>query len=107
MKVTVYSSDPIEDALRVVGSMYGVQITVSESEGQSSRRTQAPTSQPRSGKHGKAAAAAGTASKRRTARPAKVVSIAEVRAWARANGHQVSDRGRIPAQVVAAYTAAV
>ncbi len=31
---------------------------------------------------------------------------AEIRAWARANGHEVSDRGRIPADVVAAYEAA-
>lgn len=29
-----------------------------------------------------------------------------VREWARANGVQVSDRGRIPAQVLAAYEAA-
>lgn len=29
-----------------------------------------------------------------------------VREWANANGHQVSDRGRIPAEVQAAYQAA-
>lgn len=29
-----------------------------------------------------------------------------VREWARANGHEVSDRGRIPADLVAAYEAA-
>ena len=29
-----------------------------------------------------------------------------IRAWARANGHDVSDRARIPAAVVAAYHAA-
>lgn len=28
---------------------------------------------------------------------------AEVRAWARANGHDVSDRGKIPAAVLKAY----
>ncbi|MFC3690529.1 Lsr2 family protein [Aquipuribacter hungaricus] len=31
---------------------------------------------------------------------------ATVREWARANGHPVSDRGRIKAEVMAAYTAA-
>jgi hypothetical protein len=31
---------------------------------------------------------------------------AEIREWARANGHQVSDRGRVPARVVEAYDAA-
>ncbi|WP_456093719.1 histone-like nucleoid-structuring protein Lsr2 [Nocardioides jensenii] len=33
-------------------------------------------------------------------------NAAEVRAWARENGHDVPDRGRIPADVRAAYTAA-
>ncbi len=31
---------------------------------------------------------------------------AEIRSWARANGHQVNERGRIPAAVVDAYRAA-
>jgi hypothetical protein len=33
-------------------------------------------------------------------------STAEIRAWARANGHAVADRGRLPAAAVAAYMAA-
>ncbi|HEY0638998.1 MAG TPA: Lsr2 family protein [Pseudonocardiaceae bacterium] len=40
---------------------------------------------------------------------ARVRSRAEteaIRNWARANGHQISDRGRIPASVISAYTAA-
>ncbi|MFW5469513.1 histone-like nucleoid-structuring protein Lsr2 [Knoellia sp. CPCC 206435] len=32
--------------------------------------------------------------------------LAAVRAWAKENGHQVSDRGRINARVLAAYEAA-
>ena len=31
---------------------------------------------------------------------------ADVRAWARENGHEVSSRGRIPAEVLQAYAAA-
>ena len=31
---------------------------------------------------------------------------AEIRAWARENGYEVSDRGRVPADVMAAYEAA-
>jgi hypothetical protein len=31
---------------------------------------------------------------------------AAVRTWAKDNGHEVSERGRIPAAVIAAYTAA-
>ena len=30
----------------------------------------------------------------------------DIREWARANGHEVSDRGRVPASVKAAYEAA-
>jgi hypothetical protein len=32
--------------------------------------------------------------------------VAAIRNWARANGYEVSDRGRIPAEVEAAYNAA-
>jgi hypothetical protein len=32
--------------------------------------------------------------------------LAAIRDWARANGHSVADRGRIPASVIDAYTAA-
>ncbi len=34
------------------------------------------------------------------------VDTTAVRVWARDNGHQVSDRGRIPAEIMAAYEAA-
>ncbi len=46
--------------------------------------------------------------RRRSARsePRAVSSAAEVREWARANGYQVSDRGRVPADVQEAYDAA-
>jgi hypothetical protein len=41
---------------------------------------------------------------RRGASPSRDLSA--VRAWARANGHAVSDRGRVPAAVLEAYDAA-
>jgi len=44
----------------------------------------------------------GGARRRRTAGP----DLAAVRNWARANGHAVSDRGRVPATVLDAYSAA-
>jgi hypothetical protein len=37
---------------------------------------------------------------------APVRDLSEVREWARANGHAVSDRGRVPAAVLEAYDAA-
>ncbi len=35
--------------------------------------------------------------------PTKRTDLADVREWARANGHQVSDRGRISGEIQAAY----
>jgi hypothetical protein len=43
---------------------------------------------------------------RRSAANAGGTSAKEVREWARANGHDVPDRGRIPAEVRSAYDAA-
>ena len=40
------------------------------------------------------------------ARPKSDLDLGAIREWARANGHTVSDRGRIPATVVEAYNAA-
>ncbi len=50
----------------------------------------------------------GRASSRRGARAKSGGSTdtAAIREWARKNGHQVSDRGRVPATVVEAYRAA-
>ena len=45
----------------------------------------------------------------RSARPKRsgnsAVDLAAVRAWAKENGHQVSDRGRLPKAVLDAYSA--
>ncbi|WP_426242710.1 histone-like nucleoid-structuring protein Lsr2 [Nocardioides sp. LHG3406-4] len=49
-----------------------------------------------SGRRGRRSAAASTSG----------VNAKEVRAWARANGHSVPERGRIPADVREAYDAA-
>ena len=46
------------------------------------------------------------ASVRKTARRAARTDLAAVRDWAKSNGHQVSDRGRISAAVQQAYDAA-
>lgn len=48
-------------------------------------------------------AARGTAAKRRTSSSSETAAI---RAWAKDNGHAVSERGRIPAAVIEAYNAA-
>lgn len=43
-----------------------------------------------------------TAARRGTA-SARRADVSAVRAWARANGHAINDRGRVPAAVQAAY----
>lgn len=46
----------------------------------------------------------GRRSRRGSSGPAR--DLGAIRAWARANGHAVSDRGRVPAAVLEAYDAA-
>jgi nucleoid-associated protein Lsr2 len=43
---------------------------------------------------------------RRRGRASRGSQAGDVRAWARANGYQVSERGRISAEIQAAYSAA-
>jgi hypothetical protein len=43
---------------------------------------------------------------RRGQRSSGSPSAAEIRSWAREHGHQLSDRGRVPAEVREAYNAA-
>lgn len=51
----------------------------------------------------------GSAARRRPSGPAAARPVrdrertAAIREWARANGHEISDRGRIPSTVIAAY----
>lgn len=46
------------------------------------------------------------ASKPAARRPASGTDTTAIREWARSNGHQVSERGRIKAEVIEAYNAA-
>lgn len=41
--------------------------------------------------------------RRRTSKPAEASSTSEIRAWALANGHDVSSRGRVSAEVREAF----
>ena len=45
----------------------------------------------------------GTRASRASSTAAPAVDLADVREWARANGYEVSDRGRIPKHVMEAY----
>lgn len=54
-----------------------------------------------------AARKVGRGSARRPRKAAGPVrDLGAIRSWARANGHEVSDRGRVPAAIIEAYEAA-
>ncbi|MGI8665329.1 MAG: histone-like nucleoid-structuring protein Lsr2 [Jatrophihabitans sp.] len=55
---------------------------------------------------GRAPAAAATGRRRATGAADRRADLAAIRTWARENGHEVSDRGRISVDVQEAYDAA-
>jgi len=110
LKLTLDSSEPLEDAMRVVGALYGVTLTVSGDEQGASKPAQnrKATRKPSAARKARPAAPATSvdaeASRKRTAsRAAGSPRNAEVRSWARQHGMMVSDRGRVPASVMTAY----
>ena len=115
MKVTIDSSEPLDDALRVLGALYDVTLVVSPSVADSLGEAQEdiPARPVRAGAR---ASRRGTAKERplrtpkgrggRARKNVAPVRTAELRTWARDNGYAVSDRGRVAASVVQAYDAA-
>ncbi|MGB8381440.1 MAG: histone-like nucleoid-structuring protein Lsr2 [Dermatophilaceae bacterium] len=121
MKITIDSSEPLTDAIRVVGALYNVSLTqANESTGvredggglsvtrgyarpngkpATPTRRQAP--RPPAQKPVRAPVAA---TRRKSA--AKAADPGEIRAWAKANGHTVNDRGPLPGALRAAFAAA-
>lgn len=119
MKLTLDSSDPLEDATRVIGALYGVTLAVSPNEADDRSSVDQQKGAPETtkkpvGRKRAAKRAAGTgASARARARAVDTTRAgsagpalsnnADVRSWARQTGLTISDRGRIPTSVVAAY----
>ncbi|MBO0880484.1 MAG: Lsr2 family protein [Mycobacterium sp.] len=104
MKITVDSSESLDDVLRVVGAAYGVNVGVVESDGAMVAERPSSTRRPR--RAGRTQRASAAARPRRRRAGASSASSADVRAWAREHGHTVSDRGRLPAPILEAYRAA-
>jgi hypothetical protein len=107
VQLSIDSTEPLDKVLAVVGALYGVELVAAspvESAAPPDARTNADTA--RADATGKALRKRRPAVRgsRRT-QAAKPDPVA-VRAWARANGHEVSNRGRVAAAVLAAYTAA-
>jgi hypothetical protein len=105
VRISIDSTEPLEDVIRVVGAAYNVTLTVATThEG----GTMAPAMTTKG--RGRSRPAAGNGARTRTSgrgRPGQrvaEVSNEVLRSWARENGHTVSDRGRIPKNVVAAYS---
>ncbi len=89
MKVTLDSTESLQDALRVVGALYGVRLVVADDDSDqpvARESAQRPT--------------------RRSRRSSAAATTAELRAWARANNVDVNERGPVPASVRDAYAAA-
>ena len=109
VKVTIDATDSLSDAIRVINALFGV--TLAAVDGDDGRtvpaRRSAPTRTPEapSSKRSHAKVSNGPVRRNRPV-PATRASASEVRAWARANGHVVRDRGAIPAAVRAAFEAA-
>jgi hypothetical protein len=123
LKLTIDSTDALEDTLRVVGAMYNVSLEVSANgaaRSGSDRATGNGTSasgRSTRGTRGGARRRPGnrTTSKREPSKRERNgqahassgsdggVSTAAVRTWARENGYTVADRGRVPTDLITAY----
>ena len=108
MQLTIDSNEALDRVIEVVGSFYGVRLAVAADAGATSAPAAVETakSKPAGRRAARTKAAPSRVSARRgkSAKPAATaVESAAVRIWARANGHQVSDRGPVPAGVLAAY----
>jgi hypothetical protein len=102
------SAEPLDRVLAVIGALYGVKLTTPElpaiKPAAKARSISAIAAE-------KTAAARTPRSRTATTRPPRRASAtkpdpASVRSWAKANGHDVNDRGRVPAKVTDAYVAA-
>jgi hypothetical protein len=97
VKVTIDSSESLSDALRVVGAMYDVTLSVTDGA------VPSPTTSSGRGPARAARKARTSATKKSTAAVPAAVGNVHIRSWAVANGMTVSQRGRLPGRVVAAY----
>ena len=112
MKITIDSSEPLPDVLRVIGALYDVDLSVSDRSDPDQEATLTRTVGPSGAKKAARPASGprprGAARAKKTAavRSSAPVSTLELRSWARQNGFTVSERGRVATKVVAAYRAA-
>jgi nucleoid-associated protein Lsr2 len=103
MHITIDSRDPLDQALRVVGALFGVSLTVEpNADAVAAASGSSNGGQRKRGVRRRAKAAKTTqrSGRRAVAAPA---DQSVVRTWAREQGLQVSDRGRVPNAILEAY----
>jgi len=112
LKVTIDSTEPLADAIRVIGALYDVNLAqVARSDDTTTagvaldQPPSAATAKPSRRTPAKTAKAP-TSSRIGRRRPTPAASSSDVRAWAVANGHAVSNRGTLPAAIKSAYAQA-
>jgi hypothetical protein len=120
VRLTIDSNEPLDEVIKVLGAMYGVALVVSDAETGTAPPPVADVDAPpppaaKEETASRSAPAAEETSTPRRKRPSRRrapragrtagdrVDNAAIRAWARENGYTVSDRGRVPAIIVAAY----
>jgi hypothetical protein len=118
VRLTIDSTEPLDEVVKVLGAMYGVTLVVSDAETGTAPPPVADVDTPPPAAEEKTAPPSSPAAEEtptprrkrpsrrrapRAGRTARDVDNAEIRAWARENGYTVSDRGRVPATIVAAY----
>ncbi len=99
LRVTIDSSESLSDTLRVLGALYDVKIVVAD-EDATAVSTQPAGSGSASPSH---EVRVRRAKEKLAAEPEATLNNGVIRSWALENGWVVSNRGRLPARVVAAY----
>jgi hypothetical protein len=108
VQLTIDSAEPLKKVLAAIGALYNVEVAAPDrpvAKKATRARAAAPTTRQKS------PATHGPRSRKVASRPSRRASVvkpdpASVRAWAKANGHEVNDRGRVPANLTAAYVEA-
>jgi Lsr2 len=118
MQLTIDSTEPLDRVIRVVESLYGVQLSITAKTpaakkavakkvaGKKVAAKKVAAKKVAAKKVAAKKAARSTATKRAAGRSGAKTDPALVRSWARANGHTIRDRGRVPADILAAYQGA-
>lgn len=112
LKVTIDSTEPLVDALRVLGALYNVDIAEvvasdDTSPGPAAQDRPVHAATAKASRRAPAKTSKATSEKRSTpAQRSAPVSSSDIRAWAIANGHAVRGRGTLPTAIKTAYVEA-